>query len=131
MGRCSPTATGAWPRAATCSRRCRVMWLCWPSRRWPRPLSRRWRHQHEASGLTVREFAESIGVRAGTLSWWRWHLGRTRKRRTSSAFVELVIAEPQVHERPLLLNLDRLGVDITVHPGTDLALLRRTLEALC
>jgi transposase len=33
---------------------------------------RRW----AASGLTAREFAQKHGLRAGTLTWWRWRLGR-------------------------------------------------------
>src|SRR5438874_13801611 len=28
------------------------------------------------SGLTSEEFASREGVKARTLSWWRWHLGR-------------------------------------------------------
>jgi hypothetical protein len=35
---------------------------------------RQWRQ----SGLTAREFAQRIGINAGTLSHWAWRLGRTR-----------------------------------------------------
>lgn len=100
------------------------------------PAAARWSaiiDEHEASGLTVREFAAANNLRGTTLSWWRWQLGRTRGRRPSLPFVELVVAEPQDEDadQPLVLTLDHLGVDIPVHQATDLVLLRRTLEALC
>jgi|SRR5579862_550986 len=33
---------------------------------------RQWRR----SGLTAREFAQRVGIKAGTLSHWAWRLGR-------------------------------------------------------
>lgn len=96
--------------------------------RWSRIIDR-----HEASGLSIREFAWANDVHPGTLSWWRWQLGRTRGRRARSAFVELVVAEPQREEadQSVVLTLNELGAHIVVEHETDLALLRRTLEALC
>ena len=53
------------------------------------------------SGLTSEEFASREGVKARTLSWWRWHLGREAAAPTSAiarrvpAFVEI---EPVVVE---------------------------------
>jgi len=100
------------------------------------PAAARWSaiiDRHEASGLSVREFAAANDVHPGTLSWWRWRLGRTRGRRTRSPFVELVVAESQPDNvaQPLVLTLDDLGACIAIHHDTDLLLLRRTLEALC
>ena len=67
-------------------------------REWARRVQR-WRR----SGLTAREFSESIGVKPGTLKYWAWRLGqeaRPRKtdratrgrhrQRTPTAFVELL-----------------------------------------
>lgn len=42
--------------------------------RWSR-LVTEWKR----SGLTAREFAAGRGIRAGTLSWWHWRLGRDRR----------------------------------------------------
>ncbi len=42
---------------------------------WAERVSR-WRR----SGLTAKEFARSVGVNAGTLTYWAWRLGRERRR---------------------------------------------------
>jgi hypothetical protein len=34
----------------------------------------------QRSGLTADQFAEREGVRAATLTWWRWRLGQERAR---------------------------------------------------
>jgi hypothetical protein len=53
------------------------------------------------SGLSGEEFASREGVKARTLAWWRWHLGRERAEPTQAlarrepAFVEV---EPVVVE---------------------------------
>lgn len=58
---------------------------------------RRWRR----SGLTAREFAESIGVKAATLTHWAWRVGREGRGRgrteqrpvaVSARFVEVIAA---------------------------------------
>lgn len=36
------------------------------------------------SGLTAAEFAAEIGVRAGTLSWWKWRLASAAEKRVSA-----------------------------------------------
>jgi transposase-like protein len=84
--------------------------------------------QHEASGLSVREFATRNRINPSTLSWWRWELGRTH-RRTRSSFVEVVVEEPS--RSGVSLQLEALGVRLEVDEHTDLELLRRVLEALC
>jgi transposase len=36
----------------------------------------RWRD----SGLTAKEYAAEVGVKAQSLSWWKWHLSKARER---------------------------------------------------
>jgi len=43
-------------------------------RGWWAEQVRQWRQ----SGLTAREFAQRVGVNAGTLQHWAWRLGRDR-----------------------------------------------------
>lgn len=63
----------------------------------------------QRSGLSARRFAEREGVRAATLTWWRWRLsqgrpsaeGSRRKRAAGHAvnpadFVELIPTTPVV-----------------------------------
>ena len=35
--------------------------------------------QWRRSGLTAKEFAHSVGVNVGTLTYWAWRLGRERR----------------------------------------------------
>jgi hypothetical protein len=87
--------------------------------------------EHEASGQSIRTFAELRGLKPETLSWWRWKLGRAvgvRKR----GFVELTVEDaPSATEGELVLELAAYGVRTTVDASTDLELLRRVLGALC
>ncbi|MCB9758379.1 MAG: hypothetical protein H6739_37135 [Alphaproteobacteria bacterium] len=85
----------------------------------------------EASGQSVREFAESRGLNPSTLAWWRWKLERTRGRAAErSPFLELVVDEP-TGTGVVLLEIRGLGVQVQVTRDTDLAWLREVLEALC
>ena len=65
----------------------------------------------QRSGLSARRFAEREGVRAATLTWWRWRLGQgrpsaERSRRKCAAsravvaadFVELIPTTPVVDD---------------------------------
>lgn len=105
----------------------------------PTPAAVRWSRlidEHEASGLSVREFARSRHLNPGTLSWWRWRLRRTAPRQNESHFIELVAQREPCELRdhgyePVSLVLDSLGVRVEVDRMTDLRLLRQVLEALC
>jgi transposase-like protein len=62
----------------------------------------RWRElvrEQEASGRTVRAFAEARGLSPATLYWWRSALGR-RARSKGPRLVELaLVGSERVHER--------------------------------
>lgn len=86
---------------------------------------------HEASGLSLRSFAVSRGVKPSTLSWWRWELSRTgQRRRGQRLFLELLVDAPS-EAAEVVLELPTLGAHVRVTGDTDLALLRDVLEALC
>lgn len=101
------------------------------------PAAQRWTRiidQQEASGLTIRAFAETVGVNPRTLAWWRWELGRTQAKKpepSALAFVEVAL-EPEADRdaAPLVIELDGCDAHIRVDARTDLRLLRRVLEAL-
>lgn len=70
------------------------------SKRRPRPrrAAAEWKREvagWKRSGLSVREYAESRGLCASTLSWWRSRLkkGRTGSRAKEPTAVELVALE--------------------------------------
>lgn len=102
-------------------------------------LVRRWRR----SGQTAREFAETAGVNAGTLSHWAWRLKREgadrdeslvkRRPRSSSAamgersFVELIVDGPE--DGGFLLELGD-GRRLRIPAGFDAAALGRLLTVL-
>jgi len=100
--------------------------------------------QWKASGLSAKEFAAKLGVRARTLSWWGWNLSRrsrsrlARKRavaitRTAPApslspltFVEM---SSPVATEPLEVVLPT-SHRIRVRPGFDDTTLNRLLDVL-
>lgn len=103
-------------------------------------LVRRWRR----SGQTAREFAESAGINAGTLSHWAWRLRRKererdegavkrRRRRRSSAarrergFVELIVDRHEDGRFELELGDGRR---LRIPSGFDPVALGRLLTAL-
>lgn len=53
---------------------------------------------HERSGLTVRAFAEFHGLRAASLSWWRWRLRSDEA--TTHALESPRLARVSVHVAP-------------------------------
>jgi transposase-like protein len=65
---------------------------------------RRW----AASGLTAREFAEKHGLRAGTLTCWRWRLDREDSERAAGSSVATAISEVGSHRVPALAGLIEL-----------------------
>ena len=97
------------------------------------PTSRRWRRivaEQLESGLSVQAFAQSQNVKAGTLRWWK---GRLRKRDAEAAdgarpqFMALTVAEPA---GTVVLTLEDHRAHVVIDQQTDLALLRRVLEAM-
>jgi hypothetical protein len=88
--------------------------------------------RYEASGQSLREFAEANDLNRKTLAWWRWELGRSA-RTPSTAFIELVVEEPGSGESSgtVVVELGDSGARALVGHGTDLPLLRRVAAALC
>ena len=79
----------------------------------------------QRSGLPIREFAARRDVNPKTLAWWRTKLVRAP---ATPTFVEvrLAPAAPTV----LRLSFTTLPMSLEVPVGTDLAWLRRVVEAL-
>ena len=87
--------------------------------------------RQEASGQTIRAFADAHDLNANTLAWWRHKLGRTRRRPPPTDFVELHIETPATDERPaLVLELDAWPARLHIEAHTDMDLLRRVMETL-
>ena len=103
------------------------------------PAAVRWSRlieQQEGSGQSIREFAADNDLNPNTLAWWRWELGRTRPRvRRPPPFVELVVADPEPEpdktNQSVAIMLDAFDARVVVDHRTDLAVVRRLLEALC
>ena len=98
--------------------------------------------QHEASGLTIRAFAEKVDINPRTLAWWRSQLGRSKKgelgrpkKCTEAKFVELTVAknpeDPDAVDPTVVLALDGYAAHVVVDHDTDLALPDRMLTAFC
>jgi hypothetical protein len=83
----------------------------------------------QQSGLPIREFAVRRDVNAKTLAWWRTKLARAP---TSPTFVEQRLAPPSPSPvaRAVRLSFTTMPVSVEVPVGTDLAWLRRVVEAL-
>jgi len=103
------------------------------------PAARRWAaiiDEQEASGQTIRAFAEARDINVKTLSWWRCRLGRSRPLRRAAnpapvpVFEEIRVTDEPV-DRTVVVVFDRLPAHIVVDHDTDLELLRRVLEAAC
>lgn len=103
------------------------------------PAAARWSaliEQHEASGLTIKAFAEQKGVNPSTLAWWRSRLGRVQGGQATGRFVELRVAEQASLERrtddpTVVLTLDSFAAHVVIDRETDLDLLKQVLRALC
>ena len=99
------------------------------------PAARRWRRlveEHAASGLSSKAFAAKKNVNPRTLAWWRSRLKRLDRDAKQlpvppPVFAEVIVAKP---EPTVVLALDRLDAHVVVDAETDLALLRRVLEAV-
>jgi hypothetical protein len=98
-----------------------------------RGLVRRWKE----SGLTCDEFAARAGINAGTLSYWKWRLGkedgpkRATRKSEAPVFVEVTPTagwSPQTSGRIELVVNDDIVVRVPAH--FDDESLRRVLGVL-
>jgi hypothetical protein len=88
----------------------------------------------QQSGLSVRKFAEREGLRAGTLSFWKWKL---EQQRTAGAprveplkFVELTAESPATETSATFEVTLRSGRTVWVPEGFDAAELARLIAVL-
>ena len=91
------------------------------------------------SGLTAKQFAASIGVNAGTLTYWAWHLGsrrgerelrRTARRVTSTAPATLIeVVNSGTRDDRFELRLHS-GHHVHIPAGFEAAALKRLLDVL-
>ncbi len=83
-------------------------------------------------GAKVGEVARRLGVRGGTLSWWRWKLrqeGRTPRRARRAAFLPVVVAEATL-AAPAVVELEANGVTLRVELGTDIRYVAALVAAI-
>jgi len=94
------------------------------------PAEKRWRpwiEAHQRTGLTVRAFCNENGLKYSTFSWWKQRIRNLDRARSETQFIALTVAEPP---KALTLTLWERRVEVPVNMDTDLALLRRVVEAL-
>jgi transposase len=103
------------------------------------------------SGLSAKEYAAETGVKASTLSYWRWRLGasgesgrdRSKRRSASEArrkgavavgrsgrFVELEATASMPAQQPALELVLSRGIRVHVAAGFDEATLTRLVRAV-
>jgi transposase-like protein len=83
------------------------------------------------SGSRVADVARRLGVRAGTLSWWRWRLHREApppEHRGGAEFLPVVIAEPARVMRAV--EVETRGVRVRVELGTDVGYVASLVAAI-
>lgn len=78
------------------------------------------------SELTLRDFAAEIGVKAPTLAWWKWRLGRearesasitTRRSTPQKARPTFVEVSTRIASRDVGIEL--IVSDVTIRIGSD------------
>ena len=75
--------------------------------------------------------ARRHGVRAGTLSWWKWRLSRTPSRRSvSPRLVRVVTADTMTVTSPQYVELSVDGVGIRVEVRCDVEYVARLVRAI-
>jgi hypothetical protein len=89
----------------------------------------------ERSGLSVRTFAAREGLKAGSLSFWKWKLARGASRPTTAPvaplkFVELTAAALQAPAAAVFEVVLRSGRTVRVAGGFDAAELARLVVVL-
>ena len=101
------------------------------------PAAARWSvvvREFEASGLTLREFAQRRDVNASTLGWWRArlrHYPHEAEPARPAAFVEVTLPVPVRPKPPLRVRVDGRPWFVEVPDDADHDGVRRLLEALC
>ncbi len=99
-----------------------------PARRWAKLLE-----EHEASELTLQEFAARRNVSVRTLQWWRWKLRKLREEEADEqppiAFVPVEIQHSP--RETIVVRIERLGIDIHLDDDFDPLLLQKIVGALC
>ena len=87
--------------------------------------------EQEKSGLTVREFAATRGIAAGTLFWWRSRLRRKGLSTDALVPVEVVDAVADNDNKPRVLELQvRDDIVLRLPHDFDEGALRRVLTVL-
>lgn len=84
------------------------------------------------SGLSAREFARRHGVKAGTLSWWRWRLGagaEQNEEEQQSQFIPVTIESDAASSCAWELSTAS-GDVLRVHEGIERDALTRVLAAI-
>lgn len=89
----------------------------------------------EASGLSLNAFAVQRGVNRSSLCWWKGRFRREARESggdAGSKFVPLVVKPaPAPAPSEVVVRIDGRPISLRVARDTDLALLRRVLDALC
>jgi len=93
--------------------------------------------QWQRSGLTAKEFAAKAGLNAGTLSYWKWRLGKEAREGRPSGTALAKGAEPvsfvEVSSVPVTSGRVEVGVGrytVAVEHGFDAGTLDQVLDVL-
>jgi len=89
--------------------------------------------EQEASGLSPKDYAIEHKLNVRRLWDWRSRLGRTKTKKRPAkpgAFVEVELIQSPISGE-VYLNLTDFKVTAVINHQTDMALLKKTLEALC
>lgn len=93
-------------------------------------------------GAAVSEVARRLGVRPGTLSWWRWHLRNEQPKRAQrqgrghastiakAEFLPVVVAQPAPVRRGGLVEIDAGNARLRVEVGVDVRYVAALVQAL-
>lgn len=87
--------------------------------------------QHEASGMSVVDFAQREGLKAKTFGWWRWEIrrGRSAASTPNAAHLTLIAVPARVPAQPLIIRLSG-GTELQVPAGAEPDWIGRIADAL-